>query len=199
VYEIYKAGADLHWCDGLDLFGPHGLSLVFVSHWNNTEGGAELDTSHCYMGRDRFSRLLTMLPSDARVVGIDEHTALLVDLLTETCSVMGIGTVTLLREGREDSFADGQTFSLSELGPFRSIEPQSGIPAEIWNRVRAARNRAGHIPLPQPPADVLALVEAREKARARGDWQAADALREQILVSGWKVSDTPDGPELAPP
>ena len=38
VYEIYKAGQDLHWQPGLDLFGAYGLKLVFVPHWNNAEG-----------------------------------------------------------------------------------------------------------------------------------------------------------------
>ena len=54
VYEIYKAGHDLHWQDGLDLFGPFGLNLAVVSHWNNAEGGADLDTSHCFIGKERF-------------------------------------------------------------------------------------------------------------------------------------------------
>jgi cyanophycinase-like exopeptidase len=197
VYEIYKAGADLHWCDGLDLFGPYGLSLVFVSHWNNREGGAELDTSRCYMGRARFDRLLAMLPPDVNVVGVDEHTALLVDPSTETCRVMGRGAVTLLRKGEEHEFPAGETFALSELGSFRRIEPQTGIPPEIWQRVTEARSEARHGAALQTPADILALVKTREKARTRGDWQAADALREQILTSGWTVNDTPDGPELA--
>ena len=57
VYEIYKAGHDLHWQPGLDLFGPFGLRVVFVPHWNNSEGGAELDTSRCFMGQARFAEL----------------------------------------------------------------------------------------------------------------------------------------------
>ncbi|MER3457963.1 MAG: cysteinyl-tRNA synthetase, partial [Chloroflexota bacterium] len=40
VYEIYKVGEDPHWRPGLDFFAPYGLSLVFISHWNNAEGGA---------------------------------------------------------------------------------------------------------------------------------------------------------------
>jgi hypothetical protein len=75
VYEIYKAGDDLHWREGLDLFGPYGLSLVFVSHLNNREGGEEFDTRYCYMGQERFDKLYTMLPEEVNVVGIDEHTA----------------------------------------------------------------------------------------------------------------------------
>ena len=51
VYEIYKVGEDLHWKPGLDLFGPFGLPLVILPHWNNNDGGDELDTSRCFMGR----------------------------------------------------------------------------------------------------------------------------------------------------
>ena len=45
VYEIYKVGQDLHWKPGLDLLGPYGRSVAIVPHWNNHDGGDELDTS----------------------------------------------------------------------------------------------------------------------------------------------------------
>ncbi|MFU8795681.1 MAG: cysteinyl-tRNA synthetase [Dehalococcoidia bacterium] len=198
VYEIYKAGEDLHWRDGLDLFGPYGLSLVFVSHWNNTEGGSELDTSRCYMGAARFHRLLEMLPPDLTVVGVDEHTALLLDPAEENCRVMGRGGVTLLRSGQEDMFGSGQTFPITELGRLRSIDPRSGVPVGIWARVAEARHRSPDAAVSEPPPEVLSLVEAREKARSSADWKASDALREQIRVSGWRIEDTPGGPQLTP-
>ena len=96
VYEIYKAGHDLSWQPGLDLFGAYGQKLVFVPHWNNAEGGVELDTSCCFMGRGRFEALAAMLPPDVTVVGIDEHTALAVDLADGAAEVMGAGDVTVL-------------------------------------------------------------------------------------------------------
>jgi len=198
VYEIYKVGEDLHWREGLNLLGPYGLSVVFVSHWNNTEGGPELDTSRCYMGRARFHHLLKLLPPDINVVGVDEHTAMILDPAGESCRVMGRGAVTLLRRGQEERFAPGQTFAITELGPFRNTEPQSGIPAQVWERVRDARHMAADVLTPQPPQEVLSLVEEREKARARADWAASDSLREQVTVSGWRVEDTPDGPKLTP-
>ncbi len=40
VYEIYKVGEDPHWKPGLDLLKPFGLSLAFIPHWDNMEGGA---------------------------------------------------------------------------------------------------------------------------------------------------------------
>ncbi len=61
IYEIYKVGEDLHWKDGLNLFADFGLDLVFVSHWNNNDGGEVLDTSRCYLGQDRFGQMLSML------------------------------------------------------------------------------------------------------------------------------------------
>lgn len=155
-----------------------------------------MDTSRCYMGQSRFNHLMKMLPSDTNVIGIDERTALLVDPIEENCRVMGIGTVTLLREGKEDNFAAGQTFAITELGPFHKIEPQNGIPLDTWERAKAARGKEWDIPVPQPSADVLTLVESRDKARACGDCKASDALREQIVISGWKANDTRNGPQL---
>jgi cysteinyl-tRNA synthetase len=48
------------------------------------------------------------------------------------------------------------------------------------------------------PAEVVELVEDRERARFSRDWAEADRLREQILAHGWVVRDGPDGPELLP-
>ena len=49
-----------------------------------------------------------------------------------------------------------------------------------------------------PPAAVTQLVEERRAARAARDWQAADALREQIHDAGWEVVDSPEGSTVRP-
>ncbi len=41
------------------------------------------------------------------------------------------------------------------------------------------------------PADVAALIQQREDARAARDWSAADALRETIRQKGYEIEDTP--------
>jgi cysteinyl-tRNA synthetase len=41
---------------------------------------------------------------------------------------------------------------------------------------------------------VAALLEQRQQARARKDWPAADAIRDQLATIGLKVEDTPNGP-----
>ncbi len=198
VYEIYKVGEDLHWQRGLDLFGPYGLNLAFVPHWNNRDGGAELDTSRCYMGRARFERLMAMLPNDVTVVGIDEHTALIFHLESQTCQVRGKGGVTVMRNGDGQRFEPGDAFPVHELGRYRRQEVHAGIPEQVWANVRRLRAQARmNTPL-NPDAEVQRLVEDREKARARRDWVTADRLRERIAALGWLIEDTEHGPRLRP-
>ncbi len=115
VYEIYKAGQDPAWHNGLDLLAPYGLDLAVVSHWNNAEGG-KYDTRYCYMGQTRFEALEAVLPETTAVFGIDEHTACEIDLARQECRVMGRGLVTVRRAGRERTFPAETSFSLDELG-----------------------------------------------------------------------------------
>ena len=44
---------------------------------------------------------------------------------------------------------------------------------------------------------VKALLTQRQEARARKDWAAADAIRDQLSELGLKITDTPTGPEWA--
>jgi hypothetical protein len=204
VYEIFKVGEDPHWQVGLDFLAPFGLCLTLVPHWNNQEGGPELDTSRCFMGQARFAQLLGMLPRATTVVGIDERTALILDCQNELCRVMGQGGVTLLREGREQCYANKQTFSLGELGDCHRPEPHAGIPTAIWEQALAVEQDLAQVQIhepqsrPVPPPAVLALAQQREAARAQRDWAAADALRQQMESLGWQVGDSPEGPKLSP-
>jgi hypothetical protein len=224
VYEIYKVGEDLGWKPGLDFFGLYGMPLVFIPHWNNNEGGNELDTSRCFMGQPRFQRLMEMLPSDLTVLGVDEHTALIMDLDNGLGRVVGRGGVTVIHTGHQHEgralpdlrgsglaqvaagrhahvhqHHDGQAFPLADCCAFEVPAGGQGLPAQVWARALEveARLEAGRQPAPQSaPPEVLALVEQRQAARARKDWPAADQLREQIGALGWAVQDTPQGPEL---
>ncbi len=193
VYEIYKVGQDLHWQTGLDFFGPFGLSLAFVPHWDNSDGGDNLDTSRCYVGQARFAALLDMLPGDVTVVGLQEHSSLIIDVNARTCHALGRGGVLLLKNGIKRRFNSGQSFAITELGPFCMPELSTGIPAAILTQARARTDC-----VPRPSAQVLELLDEREAARARRDWSQADVIRDQISQLGWRVCDTLNGPEIAP-
>jgi hypothetical protein len=197
VYEIYKVGSDLHWTTGLDLLGPYGLRLAVIPHWNNREGGAHLDTSCCYMGARRFAALRAQLPEDITVVGLDEHTALVIDLQTGLGHVLGQGSATIIREHRQQAVSSGEQVGLDLLGSPRVPELTEAEQRWPLASVRAARDEAARPAT--APDDVRALVQERARARERGDWQTADQLRMQIAAAGWQVDDTPHGPRLAQP
>ncbi len=192
VYEIYKAGADPHWLAGLDFLAAYGLPLVIIPHWNNAEGGAELDTSHCFMGRERFADLVRQLPPDVPIVGLDEHTALVIDLARGVCDVMGTGGVTLVRQGATERWANRTTFPLAELGRYHLPAVPAGVAAGVWSAAQA--ERLAPAPAASLPPEVEALVAARQTARAAKDWKQADAVRARLQALGWQVKDTPQGP-----
>jgi hypothetical protein len=189
VYEIFKAGSDLYWEDGLNIFGLFGLELAIVPHWNNTDGGVHLDTSRCFMGRQRMEQLRQLLPSSTVVLGIDEHTALIFDFQQGEARVLGMGGVTIGSKAGETVYSTGDSFPLAELGPYNLP------PTFISSRppVRAQAQEPPPVP-PTLPPEVARLLGLREEARQAGDWARADALRQQIAKMGFEIEDTREGP-----
>ena len=154
VYEIYKVGEDLHWGPGLDILPRFGFDLVVIPHWNNAEGGTH-DTRYCYMGAPRFQQLESVLPETCGVLGLEEHTACLLNLAKEEAIVRGIGRIVVRHGGRETAFAAGERFPLEVLGgsPVRSSPSLSKVSSVdemplarsekdgFWPRVQASEER----------------------------------------------------------
>jgi len=128
VYEIYKVGQDIHWVDGLDILSQFGLHLVVVPHWNNAEGGTH-DTRFCFMGRPRFHQLEMLLPDDATIIGIDEHTACIIDLNAQRIDIQGIGNVTIRKKGREIKFGKKDQIPLEIL--VKKINQMDWTPTDV--------------------------------------------------------------------
>lgn len=114
VYEVYKVGQDVQRLDGLDVLSAIGINAAVIPHYDNAEGGNH-DTRFCYLGETRLRMFEKMLDDETYVLGIDEHTGLIIDIEAETATVVGNGTVTLRL--REDSFIyeSGSTLPLTLL------------------------------------------------------------------------------------
>jgi len=183
VYEIYKVGLPMHWLDGLDLLGPLGFggSCVVIPHYDNAEGGTH-DTHFCYLGERRLSAMEAMLPEDAWVLGIDEHTALIVDIDARTVSVTGRGGLTVRRRGVSRVFPAGERMGLDALlaaarGDGSSTRPAA--PVEAAEGTTAAAPGEGVPATAKSPllSEVAKLEQAFEAAiagRRAGD--AAEAV-----------------------
>lgn len=182
VYEIYKTGAELAWLEGMDLASHLGLETVVIPHWNNTEGQG-FDTTRCYMGRRRLEALRSMLPAGLGVLGVDEHTAAVIDFGRSELRVLGLGGVTL--SGAEDTFVGaGEWMDLRRVGELLGAgraQPPGGLDTSVPDLAGALAERSAE--------SIAAALLSVETAAARGSRQAREALRAMILeVSELAVS-----------
>lgn len=193
VYEIYKVGEDVHTKPGLDLFADYGVHLSFIPHWNNADGGLDLDTSRCFVGMERFAKWCDLLPPGHVTLGLDEHTGIIFDFEADTCEVSGVSTVSLVRVCNPEIFPSGARIPLAEIGDFRlPLELSAGISPQAWQMVTDAPPLEGA----GPPEEVLDLLAQRASARAAKDFTKSDALRDQIAALGWQVQDGREGQKL---
>ena len=181
VYEIYKVGEDPRWLDGLNILGEIGVNVALIPHYNNAEGGHH-DTRFCYMGERRLAMLERELPDDVYVLGVDEHTGLVIDLDAETVNIVGKGVVTIRIHGESTQIASGETFSLDRLRDPAKITARDTkkvatrivevAPAVFDNDLREATDRLNQVFL-----NALANSDADGAARA--------ALELDDAISGW--------------
>jgi len=221
VYEIYKVGEDLHWVTGLDLLGQFGVRAAVIPHWNNAEGGTH-DTRFCYMGEPRFRQLEAMLPPEALVIGLDEHTACIMDLEKDEALVRGLGRVVIRTRTMEATFAKGERFPLALLrgetgGSAEWLTPlQQAIPQQeaapqdsFWEQVHALedafRQGLSANSWEQTTGALLSLDDAIWKAHEEGEseefiTQAREALRDMLADLGKQQAAAPaSGPAAMAP
>ena len=128
IYEVYKVGEEPTWLPGLDLLREAtGLRAAVVPHYDNAEGGNH-DTRFCYMGERRLRILEGLLPADTFVLGVDSHTALVLDLDRGTASVSGLGGVTIRVDGRSVVFPSGSEMPIEALAEAARSLASGGAP-----------------------------------------------------------------------
>ncbi|MGH3611710.1 MAG: CysS/YqeB C-terminal domain-containing protein [Pseudonocardia sp.] len=186
VYEIYKSGADPTWAAGTNLLERlTGLHAAVIPHYDNTEGGTH-STRFCYLGERRLRVLEAELPEGAHVIGVDEHTALVLDLAAGTASVLGNGTVTVRFDGQSHALPTGTVTPIADLGSRSREARNSGVRAgNLGARVgnlgaRAERSRSANresAAAESPPAGGPASLRVATDA-ARSTFDAALAARD---------------------
>ncbi|MCK2216043.1 hypothetical protein MF672_019900 [Actinomadura sp. ATCC 31491] len=172
VYEIYKVGAEPRWREGIDLLEPLGLQAVLIPHFDNAEGGTH-DTRYCYLGERRLSRMERELPEGTAVLGIDEHTALVIDLESESVQVAGRGGVTVRRAGASAVLPAGARTDLAGLR-------------------RLAEGGAGGAAVPPPaapPEAPAAEVTLEETIRASEERFGAAVAEPDLVAAAQAVLD----------
>jgi hypothetical protein len=203
VYEVYKAGGAPRWLAGLDLLGSLDLAVAVIPHFDNAEGGW-YDTRHCYLGERRLAVMEHGLPDDAAVLGVDEHTAVLIDLRTEGIEIRGRGGMTVRRGGVSVVLPSGTRLSVAELRDLvHGVRPVKG--ADGRGRGDAGGGSDGTaltadtLALPLP--EIMAAAERRFGAAAadRDTEAMAQAVLElETAIGEWEAdTDEDQGTEQA--
>ncbi len=180
VYEIYKVGEDPHWVEGLDLLSPFGLVVAVVPHFDNAEGGTH-DTRYCYLGEQRLREMERRLPPEGWVLGVDEHTALILDLGAGTATVSGRGAVTLRHREAQAVLAAGETVAIGDLPRLAAGGRRPGSPGDRPVTPPVGGQPGGPPPGAAPPAARSPLLE--EVHRLEGVFQAALERRDATAAT----------------
>lgn len=214
VYEIYKVGEPPRWVDGINILGRFGLNLAVMPHWNNAEGGTH-DTRFCFMGEPRFRLLEGLLPEEVSILGIDEHTACIIDLARDEALIRGVGGVTLRQGSGELVFKKNDRVRLEVFkgkGMTRGRKPAAGPveeqpaaavrvrPVSFWDEIHSLEPgfQAGQ-DARDPERMAAAILELdRVLWKALHDLesaefisQAREILREWIALMGTALSSAP--------
>jgi len=189
VYEIYKVGEDPRWLDGLNILGEIGVSVALIPHYNNAEGGHH-DTRFCYMGERRLSMLERELPDNVYVLGVDEHTGMVIDLDTQTVTVVGKGVVTIRVDGESTQIASGETFSVDRLrDPASATTRNTKQTATSQSKTSAPANMAVATAIfdnnLREATDRLNQVFATALAGSDADGAARATLELDDAIAGW--------------
>ena len=193
VYEIYKVGEEPRWLEGLNILGEVGINAALIPHYNNAEGGHH-DTRFCYMGERRLSMLERELPDDVYVLGVDEHTGVVIDVDAQTATVVGKGVLTIRVKGVSTEIASGEVLPLDRLRePLSNTKniAHSGAPSVVASDTATSDAAT-------KPADTFDsnLRQATERlndgftqAIAAGDADSAAraALDLDDAIAGWSI------------
>jgi len=186
VYEIYKVGQEPYWLNGLDLMGEIGIHVAVVPHYNNAEGGHH-DTRFCYMGERRLSMLETELPNNVYVLGVDEHTGLVIDLDADTATVVGKGVATIRVRDSSEEFVSGTVLSLDRLrDPTAKTPPAKPPLSTVVTAVATSDATVGDVTL-RAATDRINADFTFALAQGDADGAGRAALELDDAIAGWSA------------
>jgi len=168
------------------LLAPHYRSIIEFTEESLTEAATALQRIEGYV--TRATELTGGVDPAGGVVPAEFAAAMDDDLATPAALAVVHGAV---REGNR-LLADGDSAALqSNLASVRAMLAILGLDplGASWQT-----QSGGGISHEVVDALVRALLDQRTEARARKDFAAADAIRDQLRAAGVEVEDTPQGP-----
>jgi len=169
------------------------------------------------MGEPRFRVLEGMLPAEVQILGIDEHTACIIDLERNEARIRGVGGVTLRRAGSElllkkndvaplEVFMGKTTRRFCSARDIRRHPTSAAPPDSFWNDIHsleAVFHDARDARDPERMAGAILELDriiwksSHDLESAESIPAAREIMREWIALMGTALSSTsrttPDG------
>jgi peptidase E len=183
VYEVYKVGSKPYWNDGLNLLDLLDIDAAVIPHYNNQEGGHH-DTRFCYMGEQRLSYLETLLPESRYILGIDEHTGVIIDPTAHSVVVVGNGLLTLRKDGISKSYESGTELDLSEL-----VSPQWTSSTAGQRRTNASGESVSETGVSTMVSTESSLSQQIEELSARFDASMSEQRAKDAVEAALDLDD----------
>ena len=198
VYEVYKVGQDVQALEGLDILAAIGINAALIPHYDNTEG-ANHDTRFCYLGEARLQMFESLLDPDTYVLGVDEHTGLIIDIDAATATIVGNSNVTIRLRSESFVYPTGSVIPLSLLqSPFSLLTGSGDVssshsiattpvatiaePAQANSLDAALAESIQQFDQAMQQRDALAAVRAvLSLEQSMQDW-SIDTLQSDVLV-----------------
>ena len=135
------------------------------------------------MGKKRFADLEKLLTAGETILGIDEHTAVIIDPAAGVLTVWGKGSGRLAVNGTETELKNGVVYDLN-------FQKKSGDYFSIGAIEKDLRETVGENELPESIRELLAK---RKISRDNGLFGEADEIRRILLGFGYEIRDEESG------
>lgn len=160
--------------------------LVLQSHYRSPLTVTEATLAAAEQGMERLDALARRFPQAALAASAVAPDAVVLDRFRARMDD-DLGTVQATAE-MFDAVKAANT--LADRGRMEAAATLAGAVYEMAGAVGLSLEAGGAAALDE---EATALAQARDDARRRGDYAAADAIRAQLQAGGWIVEDTPGG------
>jgi hypothetical protein len=182
VYEVYKVGQDVQRLDGLDILATLGINAAVIPHYDNTEG-ANHDTRFCYLGEARLQMFESLLDDDTFVLGVDEHTGLVIDIDAASATVVGNSNVTIRLRTQSFVYPTGSVIPLSLLqSPTSLLDGSQKQESKTESSLPLAAQTSGSSPEEAHSLESLLLIVKKEFDAAMAERDAITAVRSVLAL-----------------
>jgi hypothetical protein len=182
VYEVYKVGQDVQRLDGLDILATLGINAAVIPHYDNTEG-ANHDTRFCYLGEARLQMFESLLDDDTFVLGVDEHTGLVIDIDAASATVVGNSNVTIRLRTQSFVYPTGSVIPLSLLqSPTSLLDGSQKQESKTESSLPLTAQTSGSSPEEAQSLESLLLIAKKEFDAAMAERDAITAVRSVLAL-----------------